>query len=103
MRTVVKMVKFWFFVTFVILGIFIGINNRDLVALNFPPFFPSMTMPVFVLTIGSYVIGVLTASLWFLLDSIPKNLEVRKLRRQVKNLSPDSDNEIKNDPKNFFR
>ena len=103
MRTVVKMVKFWFFVIFVVLGIFIGINNRDLVALNFPPFFPSMTMPVFILVLGAFIVGAVMASVWFLVDSIPKNLEVRKLRRQLKNLSPESDDDIKNDAKNFFR
>jgi len=79
-----NLIKFWFLLILVILGVYVGIHNKENVNISLPPIVPSITIPSFVALSVAFLAGAAVASLWFAQDSFMKHFKIRKLHRKLR-------------------
>jgi uncharacterized membrane protein YciS (DUF1049 family) len=84
-----------------ILLIFIGLsanfalNNQDPVAVDFGPFAKTVNIKLHVFAFIIFILGSLTASLYFMLDTLRKAVTLKKQARVIKKLEKDNSKEIR--------
>ena len=88
MRFLGRVAKFWLLFAFICISIYFAIYNQDRVHLQLPPFLDHITVPAYMAFGACFVLGAMLMSLHHAVDSVKKSLEIRRLRKRLRELSP---------------
>jgi len=90
MRFLSRVARFWLLFALVSISIYFAIYNQDRVHMRLPPLLDHITVPAYMAFGACFLLGALLTTLFHALDSVKKTLEIRRLRKQLRLLTPPS-------------
>ena len=88
MRFLSRVARFWLLFAFVGISIYFAIYNQDRVHMQLPPLLDHITVPAYMAFGACFLLGALLTTLFHALDSVKKTVEIRRLRKQLRLLTP---------------
>ena len=90
MNSIIKFTKVLILLLLMMISANFAINNQDPVAVDLGPFAKTVNIKLHFLTFIVFTLGAVTASSYFLLDTLRKTLLIKKQSKKIKKLEKSS-------------
>ena len=89
MHVLGRIAKFWVLWVFVILSLYLAYYNQERVGLSLEPWIEHINLPGYLVHLAFFLLGAAVMTCYFLIDSLKKTLEIRRLTRRLRELDPE--------------
>lgn len=89
MSFVSKLGRFWLVLLFAAVCGYVAItNSKDTIALRLPPFFETMSLPVYLWLGIAFLCGAAAAAFYFAAEHLRRGFKIRRLEKRLAELAP---------------
>lgn len=86
MHVLGRIAKFWVLWVIACLSLYLAYFNQERIGLSLEPWIEHINLPGYLVYMAFFILGAVVMTCYFLIDSLKKTLEIRRLTRRLKEL-----------------